>query len=403
MLRSSMRSLRTVALALAIGVLLAGASAAPAPAQPGVELERAVSSFTALQTHYYLPWHNLYRGEETESAQEFAYLFPFTQAIAATSAIAGVPSLQSHYRAAVAEVLAGLRWYWNKRSKPPGYESGALASGGGEKFYDDNEWVGLQLVRGFRITGDRALLLKAVEIFRLIVYGWDTSARHPCPGGVWWTQREGTYKRNTVSNAPGAELGLELYQLTRQPLYFGWARRMYHWVRVCLRETNGLYVDNIDLNGAIDKSIYIYNQGTMLGTEVLLYQVTGDPRYLHYAQEAAATTLAYFTPAQLEGQNPFFFAIFADNLMRLGSVAPNPAYGAYVEEYADHAWSTFRNPETGLFDFHDKEATLLLQQAAMTQLFSYLSWDGSLYAPPPPLSPPLQAPRAPRHRARRHR
>jgi hypothetical protein len=305
-----------------------------------------------------------------------------------------VPSLRGQYRVAVKEVLAGLRWYWNKRSKPPGYESGALASGGGEKFYDDNEWVALQLVRGFRITGDRSMLAKAVEIFRLIEFGWDTGAHHPCPGGVWWTQREGTFKRNTVSNAPGAELGLELYQLTRQSLYLGWARRMYHWVQVCLRETNGLYVDNIDLNGAIDRSIYIYNQGTMLGAEVLLYQVTADTKYLRYAQEAAATTLAYFTPAQLEGQNPFFFAIFADNLLRLNAVAPNQAYVAYLQEYADHAWNTFHDPETGLFEFHDKQATLLLQQAAMTQLFAYLSWDRSLYAPPPPVASPPKPPRS---------
>jgi hypothetical protein len=61
-----------------------------------------------------------------------------------------------------------------------------------------------------------------------------------------------------------------------------------------------------------------------------------------------------------------------------------------------------RNPETGLFDFHDKQATLLLQQAAMTQLFAYLSWDGSLYASPPPLSPPLQPPHAPRRAPPRH-
>jgi Glycosyl hydrolase family 76 len=373
---------RAVAVALLLGALVAAATAARAAAQPAVDAERALVTYTAMQQHYYLPWHRLYRGEETESAQEYAYLFPFSQALAATSALAGIPSLQSQYVPAVQEHLAGLRWYWNRRSKPPGYESGALASGGGEKFYDDNEWVGLQFVRGYRMTGNRTMLAKAIELFRLVVFGWDVNRRHPCPGGVWWTQREGTFKRNTVSNAPGAELGLELYQITHRSVYFGWARRMYHWVRVCLRETNGLYADNIDLSGAIDRSIYIYNQGTMLGTEVLLYQVTGDAAYLARAQEAAATTLAYFTPAQLESQNPFFFAIYAENLLRLNAVAPNPAYPAYVQQYADHAWEALRNPETGLFDFKDKQATLLLQQAAMTQIYAYLSWSPTLFLAP---------------------
>ena len=361
---------------------MAGISAARAGAQPAVDAERALASYAAMQRQYYMPWHHLYRGEEIESGEEFAHLWPYTQALAATTAVAGIPTIAGQYATAVRERLDGLRSYWSKRTKPPGYTSGVLAAGGGWKYYDDNEWIGLQLVRAYRMLGDRALLSRAAAMFRLVVFGWDGNARHPCPGGVWWTQREGTFKRNTVSNAPGAELGLELYQITHRGAYLKWAKRMYHWVRLCLRESSGLYADNIDLRGTIDKSIFIYNQGTMLGAEVLLYELTGDARYLARAREAASTTLAYFSAAQLEGQPPFFIAIFADNLLRLNAVAPNPAYPAYLEEYANNAWSTYRNPESGLFDFHDRTPTGLLQQAAMTQLLAYLSWDRTSYLPP---------------------
>jgi hypothetical protein len=378
-----MRLRRGLWIALLAAALGAAGTASRAAAQASEDAERALRSYAAMQQQYYMPWHHLYRGEETESAQEYAYLWPFSQALSATTAIAGIPSVGSQYRADVREHLAGLGWYWNRRSKPPGYVSGTLASGGGWKYYDDQEWIGLQLVRAFRMLGDRHLLGKAAELFRLVVFGWDGNARHPCPGGVWWTQREGNFKRNTVSNAPGAELGLELFQITHRAYYLRWAKRMYHWVRVCLRETSGLYADNIDLYGTLDRSIFIYNQGTMLGAEVLLYQITGDAGYLARANEAATTTLARFPAAQLESQPPFFISIFADNLMRLNAVAPNPAYPAYLEEYANHAWSSYRNPESGLFDFHDRQATLLLQQAAMTQLYAYLSWDGTWYAPPP--------------------
>jgi hypothetical protein len=388
-----MRLGRGLAVALLALAVWGGAAAVRAGAQASVDAERALATYAAMQQQYYMPWHQLYRGEEAEGEQEFAHLWPYTQALAATTALAGIPSLSAQYATAVRERLLGLRSYWSKRTKPPGYTSGVLAAGGGWKYYDDNEWIGLQLVRAYRVLGDRRLLALAAELFRLVVFGWDGNARHPCPGGVWWTQREGTFKRNTVSNAPGAELGLELYQITRRPIYLQWSRRMYHWVRVCMRETSGLYVDNIDLNGTIDKSIFIYNQGTMLGAEVLLYQISGDAKYLARAQEAASTTLAYFTAAQLEGQNPFFFAIFADNLLRLNALAPNPAYTAYLEEYANRAWNTYRNPESGLFDFHDQRPTLLLQQAAMTQLFAYLSWNQSLYLAPAPLPPSRPRPR----------
>ena len=358
-----------------------------AGAQAAVNAERALRSYAAMQQQFYMPYHHLYRGEETESAQEYAFLWPFSQALAATTAIAGIPSLGRKYRGAVREHLSGLRSYWNRRSKPPGYEGGALASGGAEEFYDDNEWVGLQLLRAFRMLGDRALLAKAVEAFRLVVGGWDGNPRHPCPGGVWRVRGTRELERNTVSNAPGAELGVELYQISRRGYYLRWAKRMYHWVRLCLRGGSGLYADNIDLSGTIDRTVWIYNQGTMLGAEVLLYQATGDARYLVRAQETAATTMAYFTMAQLEGQPPFFVAVFADNLMRLNAVAPNPSYPAYLQQYADHAWSTFLDSESGLFEFHEREATLLLQQAAMTQLFAYLSWDRTWYMPPRRLPP----------------
>jgi hypothetical protein len=371
------------ALAAALAAL-ACASLLPAraAAQPEADAERALASYAAMQQQLYLPWHHLYRGEETENAQEFAFFWPFTQALAATTAVAGIPGAGEPYLAAVREHDSGLRWYWNGHSRPHGYESNAVAVGGGWKYYDDNEWTGLQLVRAFRMLGDRPLLARAVELFALVAHGWDRNRRHACPGGVWLTQRPGILRRNTVSNAPAAQLGLELYQLTHRAYYLQWARRMYHWVRACLRESRGLYADNIDLYGAVEDTVWIYNQGTMIGAEVLLYQVTGNAAYLAAAQEDAATAMRYFNRAQLEQQPVFFVAIFADNLMRLNATAPNSRYRSYVQSYADRAWNAYREPETGLFNFHEREVNVLLQQAAMTQLYAYLSWDGRWYEAP---------------------
>src|SRR5439155_23610618 len=156
----------------ASGVLLAALLAAAlwalagpghASAQNGVDAERALRSYAAMQQQYYMPYHHLYRGEETENAQEYAYMWPFSQALAATTAIAGMPAVGAPYLPAVREHLAGLRFYWNRRARPPGQEGAVLAAGGAEKFLHDNEWVGLQLVRAYRMLGDPTLLLKAVE------------------------------------------------------------------------------------------------------------------------------------------------------------------------------------------------------------------------------------------------
>jgi hypothetical protein len=374
----------SLAVLAALAALAALECLAPARAgaQSETDSERALASYGAMQQQFYLPWHHLYRGEETESAQEFAFFWPVTQSLAATTAVAGIPAAGEPYLPAIREHISGLLWYWNGRSRPHGYESNALADGGGWKYYDDNEWTGLQLVRAFRMLGDRSLLARAVELFALVVHGWDGNRRHGCPGGVWLTQRPAVLRRNTVSNAPAAELGLELYQLTHRAYYLRWARRMYHWVRTCMRESRGLYADNIDPYGAVEDTIWIYNQGTMIGAEALLYQVSGNAAYLSAAQEDAATALRYFNRAQLEQQPVFFVAIFADNLMRLNAIAPNSRYRSYLQSYADRSWNAFRNPETGLFDFHEREVNVLLQTAAMTQLYAYLSWDGHLYEAP---------------------
>ena len=64
-------------------------------------------------------------------------------------------------------------------------------------------------------------------------YGWDTDPTHPCPGGVFWTQAPWSQDRNTVSNGPGAELGLQLYAAHRRDTksYLTWAKRMYDWAQ----------------------------------------------------------------------------------------------------------------------------------------------------------------------------
>src|SRR5439155_5135596 len=72
----AMRSRRLLAVLLLAGALMAGICAGRAGAQPAVDAERALASYAAMQRQYYMPWHHLYRGEEIESGEEFAHLWP---------------------------------------------------------------------------------------------------------------------------------------------------------------------------------------------------------------------------------------------------------------------------------------------------------------------------------------
>jgi hypothetical protein len=125
----------------------------------------------------------------------------------------GIPPGVGHsYLEAVHDRLDGLRRYWDGRSQPPGYDSYVRfrLGGGGDKFYDDNEWVGLELLRIHHLIGNPDVFNRARQVFDLVVSGWDDDSSHPAPGGIFWTQAPWSQDRNTVSNAPGAELGLRL-------------------------------------------------------------------------------------------------------------------------------------------------------------------------------------------------
>ncbi|HYM46186.1 MAG TPA: glycoside hydrolase family 76 protein [Solirubrobacteraceae bacterium] len=372
-------ALRLFVLACVAWSLLGAASAHADRQLAEQDFLRATTTFGAMQRAYYLPYHNLYRGWP----EAYSYLWPFSQALSATVALAGV---QPAYRVDMAALLNGLAHYWKANKSPPSYGSyvtGPLGPGG-TTFYDDDEWVGLQLVRIYRLTGSRLALKQAQMIFRLVLYGWDRNAKHPCPGGVWWTQDPSVGTRNTVSNAPAAELGLYLYELTGNHSYLVWAQRFYAWVLTCLRDPEaGLYEDHVSLDGTLDSTFWTYNQGTMLGTETLLYRITRDPTYLRRAWQDASASLQHFDQASLQAQPSFFISIFLDNLRLLEVTSPGTAYSNAIQEYADWAWSARRDPATGLFSFNDGPGSALLEQASMIQIYAFLSWGPRWYLPPP--------------------
>lgn len=246
--------------------------------------------------------------------------------------------------------------------------------GSGDKYYDDNDWIGLASIEQYQQDGDQASLARAQSIFNLAVSGWDTNPLHPAPGGVFWTEGSLSQDRNTVSTMPSAELGLRLYQATRDPNDLAWAQRMYNWVYTNMRDpSDGLYWDHINLAGQINTAKWSYNQGVPIGVNVLLYQVTGNRTYLQRAEQTANAALRHFSSSVLFQQPAVFDTIYFRNLLLLYQVDQNPAYAASVVNYGDTAWSSHRDASTGLFHFGGGTSTSLLDQSAMTQIYALLA------------------------------
>lgn len=343
---------------------------------------KATASYDVMQKYFYEHdgshlYHEQYpvaTGDNT-----YSYEWPFSQAHIATIDLASLPGIQGRlYLGELKDRELGQERYWNTTGATglPGYDSYARPpyGTGGDKFYDDNLWVGLAKIQLYKLTGDRAHLERAKQIFALVVSGWDTDATHADPGGVFWTQASWSQDRNTVSNMPGAELGLRLYQLTGNRYYFDWAQKMYDWTNKYLLAPNNLYWDHVDLTGTVEKTQWSYNQGVSVGAGVLFYQVTGNPTYLRRAQTTAIAALEFYATASSLYQQPAYFnSIFFKNLLFLQSVNHDPRYLKAMQAYADQVWDNYRDTTTGLFHFAGSTETQLLEQAAMVQIYAILA------------------------------
>ena len=376
------------ALLIAAPVIAIAAPAATADSERTPFARQADASFAALQT-YFAAGDGLYREQYPVEPGDNAYSYewPFSQAHVAALDLAVRPgSAGKRYAGALATHDAAQLSYWHDAGTTglPGFASGVEPpfGGGGDFFYDDNEWVGLEDVQHSAFFHDAASLHQAQQIFALVESGWDSDPSHPNPGGVFWTQASWSSDRNTVSNMPGAELGLRLYQITGRAEYLEWALRMYRWTNDNLQRPDGLYSDHVGLDGTIEKTVWSYNQGVPVGVNVLLYEVTGQRHYLQEAERIAAASYDYFVRGgRLDGQPPFFNSIYFKNLLLLESVTHGTRYRQAMADYAERMWSTHRDPATGLFHFAaaGDQHVQMIEQAAMTQLYAVLSWPTSAY------------------------
>ena len=333
-------------------------------------ISRAVLAYQSMQRTYYLSSIGRYRG---------ALVWPYSQAMGATISVASLPGMHRELRNDLVARLNGLSAYADHADPPPaGYFAYAGSrSTTSSRFNDDNEWIGIELLRLYHLDKQPALIKTAGNLMSLVWSQWAYTAQ-PCPGGVPWERIQDNGDRNSVSNATGAELGAQLYLYTHQQIYLDEAVQMYNWVRNCLLQSDGLYADHISGDGTLDPTEWTYNQGEMIGAGVMLTRATGNAGYINQAIATANTSMAAFGPAQLADQPTTFNAIFLRNLLLLSGFTGNPKYAHLAQWYADDAWANVRDPSSGLFRSGPGGTTQLLDQASMAQLYALLAEPPSL-------------------------
>lgn len=221
------------------------------------------------------------------------------------------------------------------------YAPGWHAPADSQHYYDDNGWVGLDLMQAYTQTHDKKYLDRAKRLFPFFEQGIQKN------GGLLWCQ--GKPYQAAAANGSAMEYALELYQATHDDRYLKFAKGLHRFVTRHLVTPDGLVKDGLNPDGKVGPAIYSYNQGTFIGSDVLLYQATGDSRYLDDARHTARAALSHLGSEGIWKQPPSFNGIFFRNLMALDAVAPDPRYREALDTYAERAWKQARSPSTGLF------------------------------------------------------
>jgi hypothetical protein len=345
---------------------------------------RALLAFQAMQRIYYIPGSGLYEGEP------FSYLWPFSQALAATISMANIPHVGVSFAHELQAQMLGLRSYLDSDNAgaPEGIYTSTLAAfdgtvappdgPGGAKYYDDNDWVGIELARLYKLDHDPGALGDAEAIMNFEMAGWQSSPELGCPGGLPFSNTAENTDRNTVTTAPAAELGVQLYRITGDTQYLQFAEMAYEWVRRCLLQPSQLYADHINRRGVVEPALWSYNQGTMIGAGTLLYQATGNAAFLYQARQTAQAARVYFTPERLGAENPFFPSVYFRNLMYLDAVTHDPPGPKIAQAYVDYAWQNERLSNNQFVAGSPASAQLLVQ-AAIVQIYALLSSPPSTY------------------------
>ena len=267
---------------------------------------------------------------------------------------------------------------------------------GNERYYDDNVWIGLDMIDWYVETKEKRYLDQARVVWNYLMdHGWDET----CGGGIKWKElNEPTTSKHTCSTAPAAVLGCKLYQATGDQAYLDGAIKCYEYVIAHLQDkSDHLFYDNVrpDKNdpmkpGDVEKNKYSYNSGQPLQAACLLYKITQESKYLDEAHAIAKSAHAkWFSPYYSKELNLsfnilspghfWFHTIMARGFFELYAIDGDRTYVDDIEKSMLHAWNSSCHQPNNLLNDDDlrggtsKDSWEILMQGAMVEMYARLA------------------------------
>ncbi|MDR2361262.1 MAG: glycoside hydrolase family 76 protein [Prevotellaceae bacterium] len=334
---------------------------------------------------------SLYR--EDLHGSDYSFLWPFDGMISGAAAL---------YRLGYPIAYEAMVDNYEKYSRPyagdvsaPGYGSATNGStGSGTRFYDDNAIVGVELVEAYVQTRQQKYLDRSAVVYAFLQSGLDTIMGE----ALWWNEDQRNRPGMDDSNKPACANGYATYFLlnyhaicpqTKKDSVLLFAQKLYEWLRTNLQDqSDKTYWNDKNVSGRINQTKWTYNSGVMILNGLLLFQITGEQRYLHEANGTAIGAYNYFVkprnglPLAYPDHDPWFNTKL---LKAYIEIAPYlPAADTYVNTYIqliNHGYNRART-DNGLF-YEDWTGasqgryTNLLHQAAVIESYALIALYGN--------------------------
>jgi hypothetical protein len=353
---------KNILLLAAYLLLLSHFHAQPAPV---TNAQRAKALHTAIYKYLYNSRTQLFIQTNIPAKNHNAHadLWGLCAMIQAANELEALDPTQSY----MTPVVAAIDQYYDPAPPAPGFASYVMKERQEDRYYDDNQWIGIAYMDAYRRNKIPSYLDGGHMIYTFMMTGYDTISG----GGLYWKEKDLTTK-NTCSNGPGILLALQLYEVTQQKNYLDTALLLYNWVNQHLQAQNGVYWDAIKPqdHNRIDAATYTYNTGTMLEANVHLYGITADKRYLREAQRIAAGSYDHFIKPGKLGTAYWFNAVLLRGYEALYKVDKNRKYLDAMQEYANQVWEKERDENNLVGRKPEKE---LLAQAGMLEIYARLA------------------------------
>lgn len=307
--------------------------------------------------------------------------------------VAGVSTLYKlGYEVGYKDMVDRFEAYYRQRGvlNVGGYGSSTDGkNGGGDRFFDDNAIIGIELVEAYELLKDPKYLERCAQIVKFYKAGIDNTMGR----ALWWCESNINQPGNDSSNKPACANGFATWFLMRyyevcpeaeKAEVLALAKDLYQWLYDNLRDPgDNLYWNSKGADGSINTTKWTYNSGAMIAGGVRLYEATGDSRYLNEAKATAKSSYDYYVrsrngiPLCYPTNDPWFTIQMIKSYVELESYDKSfvaKAMEVFIANL-DNAWAKgrmtnglFYEDWTGVKVNPDRDKGLLMQAAALESL-----------------------------------